>query len=888
MFQNAMNRMFDSNAKVDFSLPLAGEYHFDNEAFQAGREIITRGMSAVKANVKAGSFIAARESLGQISHILQDFYSHSNWVELGKSIPYSALIRADQPLENLAGPDTPTCKSCAGQTCSDNILPEVLQKGLLTSGYFDIFSSDKPAGKCSHGGLFDLTSKTNPVGGINKDAVESGHGSYHQAAVDLAVDATSELLEDIRVAVGDKNFLRLLGFTQSSALCFVIDTTGSMGDDIESVKSLTAKIIDERRGTPLEPSEYILVPFNDPDFGPVTKTTDADLFKNMINSLIPHGGGDIPEMSMSGLQLALTSAPASSDIHLFTDAPAKDSELKSAVTALIETTKSTVTFWITNVFSSRRRRSSDSQASVSRISLSDTQLYRDLAQASGGQAIEVSKLEISSATIFIEDSSARAVVTVFQVAMNPGKPENFHFVVDASLSNMFIYITGDSSLTFNLTSSTGVSQISSESSGPLASATRVGNLWRISLNTENQTGSWKISVNANTPYTVKITGQSSVNFVYNLVDSEEGAHGGVSPKNGRPITDGNVTLLVTVTGSDTGTVTEVTLFDSSVPTEVNGTIQSLGNGNFLVRFNKVPGGSYVVRLRGEDPSSLSRSTPTSFQRQASTQIKTSRLSVSARSASIRLEPGSENSISFTVSSEVPGTFSVQTNNDRSFPSMSPSSLSIAAGDGGQANGTIILTVPAGTASGTDVSLTIDVKNADGTDINYAVLRFSVAAKETDLSAPVCQVVNVSGICPALTLLCASVQWEFIANFTDGINGTGIATITLRQGNGTLNTSTVVGEGGENVTVITYSSSCCSQTVQVAAVDRVGNVGMCTEQARALTTPAPTTPVTSPGPTTPVTTPNVTTGGNNTTSTGGHRLSTSQFLWLTAVIYLLWK
>lgn len=33
----------------------------------------------------------------------QDFYSHSNWVELGYTEPYINLIRPDLPLENLAG-----------------------------------------------------------------------------------------------------------------------------------------------------------------------------------------------------------------------------------------------------------------------------------------------------------------------------------------------------------------------------------------------------------------------------------------------------------------------------------------------------------------------------------------------------------------------------------------------------------------------------------------------------------------------------------------------------------------------------------------------------------------------------------------------------------------
>lgn len=34
---------------------------------------------------------------------VQDFYSHSNWVELGNREPYINLIRSDLPLENLAG-----------------------------------------------------------------------------------------------------------------------------------------------------------------------------------------------------------------------------------------------------------------------------------------------------------------------------------------------------------------------------------------------------------------------------------------------------------------------------------------------------------------------------------------------------------------------------------------------------------------------------------------------------------------------------------------------------------------------------------------------------------------------------------------------------------------
>lgn len=50
----------------------------------------------------------------------------------------------------------------------------------------------------------------------------------------------------------------------SKALCFVIDTTKSMSDDIAAVRGVTASIIQSHVGTDDEPAVYILVPFNDP------------------------------------------------------------------------------------------------------------------------------------------------------------------------------------------------------------------------------------------------------------------------------------------------------------------------------------------------------------------------------------------------------------------------------------------------------------------------------------------------------------------------------------------------------------------------------------------------------------------------------------------------
>ena len=141
---------------------------------------------------------------------------------------------------------------------------------------------------------------------------------------------------------------------------------------------------------------------------------------------------------------------------------------------------------------------------------------------------------------------------------------------------------------------------------------------------------------------------------------------------------------------------------------------------------------------------------------------------------------------------------------------------------------------------------------------------------TDVTRPVCQEVTTSAYCPSSSSLCASSQWNFIANVTDGVNGTGIESIRIRQGNGTLNTSTVVGSG-ENITVITYSASCCSQRVELVAVDRVGNVGKCVGQARLSTSPAAAT-----------------TAAANTTSSGGRTLSIVDGLYVSVVISVLWR
>ncbi|KAI2668273.1 von Willebrand factor A domain-containing protein 7 [Labeo rohita] len=827
-FQEAISRIRSKNAWVDGKKFASAQYHFDGETFVKGRNLITEGVKVVKATAQQGNYETARNRLGEALHTLQDFYSHSNWIELGNLFPYSNLTRPDSLINNIAEPTRPTCRSCDGSDCRNNILEDIIKEKILTSGYFGF---SKPSGKCSHGTFFDISSWFPPKGGINKDSQSSEHGNLHDAAATVAIAATRELLEDIRGFLGDSNFLRLMGFSQNSVLCFAIDTTGSMGDDIDEVRRVTSNITDKMRDTV---SEYILVPFNDPDFGPLIRTTDPEEFKLQINALQPHDGGDTPELSLSGLRLALTGSPPQTKIFVFTDADAKDIELKSTVLALIESTKSVVNFMLTNSLAARRRRSEDpnqgqNQRYSTRMSNPLNQVYVDLALASGGLAIEVTKAMLPEATNIISDASTSALVTVFQTVRNPGKAETFSFIVDSSLKNMTIYITGNS-LAFNITSPSGVSQTNDELSGKLGLVEHVGNFYTVRLTILDLEGLWNINISSSEAYTIKVI-------------------------------DSNITLLLTIVGGDSVTPTEVALVEASGSQTITGTLEKTADGDFLVTMNSVPAGEFVVRVMGE--SSSSRSSNGRFQRQSVTQHRASSVVITVRSGFLALvkkyifhihtilivihstiftlrlgqmtvwEPGKTLSIPFTVvnngSDEL---FSINAKNDRGFATEFPSTMS--AGSGSSGNGTVNLTAPSDTPSGTEVTLTIEAETSGKSDFNYAVLKLTVVSPITDFISPVCEIISINANCSGN---CSLSSWELSANLTDG-NGTGIMSVTLRQGLGTLNTTTIIKDGGVNVTLAFYRASCCSEVMELVAVDRAGNVGIC---SRSITSAVTTTP-----------------------------------------------
>ncbi len=173
------------------------ENHFDDEEFLKGAARLRTLKVRVVEYAQRGQFIESRKVLGMALHTIQDFYAHSNWVELGSRDILAALDTVDAPIPQsrsavgdprsgswrLAGPKEDVCKYSVNllgvKTPTEALIPGKTMAGaqpgyVLTSGYY-LTPGPRPVDiklvKCRHGSAPDLG-----VDGINKDTKSTQHG----------------------------------------------------------------------------------------------------------------------------------------------------------------------------------------------------------------------------------------------------------------------------------------------------------------------------------------------------------------------------------------------------------------------------------------------------------------------------------------------------------------------------------------------------------------------------------------------------------------------------------------------------------------------------------------------------------------------------------------
>lgn len=317
------------------------EAHCDDEKIKECHERLKKAKTEIKNMLKVGDVTSARSKLGRMLHTVQDFYSHTNWVEMGhrSRAQISQKLSREWPLEfDLAPIDVMACQDCGyggvprsswpkqrlsdescrkhvnpsdplnifskgavgvcikakelfsthvPPDCRDNLLPDLsVGKKYLTSGYFGTnytLRQDKPPYKCSHGGPFDRDATGRE--GISKDTSSpfmSPHWYEHKYAAALADRATIQYIDDVR-----------------EELC----------------------------GKDKDPKECGLLRLL---FGVRPTFTDPDASTAAISALRVGDGGDCPELAMAGIQNVVPATSAFGQVFIWTDGGAKDAAQTAA------------------------------------------------------------------------------------------------------------------------------------------------------------------------------------------------------------------------------------------------------------------------------------------------------------------------------------------------------------------------------------------------------------------------------------------------------------------------------------------------------------------------------------------------------------------------------
>ncbi|MBX3326032.1 MAG: hypothetical protein U0223_15455 [Nitrospira sp.] len=192
----ALHAIMVANAGTDYNQGAGTEeFHFDSAFLAQSSTRLRTVRNFLLSRLRQPSTLtdsqtkSLRTQLGSSLHTLQDFFSHSNYVNLTAPLPNvkdfvrapGITVLAPQP------PDTSPCFPFGGQ--KNTFLRPEAKESLLTTGYAEgnLQLADAPEGQCAHGFLQN---------GIHKDWAGRGRDD-HKKAYDAAVAASTQFVQSI-------------------------------------------------------------------------------------------------------------------------------------------------------------------------------------------------------------------------------------------------------------------------------------------------------------------------------------------------------------------------------------------------------------------------------------------------------------------------------------------------------------------------------------------------------------------------------------------------------------------------------------------------------------------------------------------------------------------
>ncbi|KRX20241.1 Hemicentin-1 [Trichinella nelsoni] len=298
-----------------------------------------------------------------------------------------------------------------------------------------------------------------------------------------------------------------------SSLTFVIDTTGSMYDDLQQVREGYERIFE----TVAEQKDrliynYVLVPFHDPEVKSPIVTQDGNYLRKQLDAIDVQGGGDCPEMTLTGIKLALQSSLPASFIYVFTDARAKDYHLLDELVALVQEKQSQIVFVMTGDCGDRTH--------------PGYVAFEKLASISSGQIFHLDKADVNK---------TRAVRIVAEDKEESGNFE-IQFPADSHLFEMVVSVSGERPQ---------IKLIDPE--GQVVKGRNVVQLSNVIVEavTKPKPGIWTLKGSSFGRRSVRVTGKSNLDFKHGFSPFPDSYH---SKLHNQPISGQSTHLIVNVTG----------------------------------------------------------------------------------------------------------------------------------------------------------------------------------------------------------------------------------------------------------------------------------------------------------------------------------------------------